>query len=389
MRIAMFSDTFVPDTNGVAVSTYNLFKALNEKGHQCFVVTSNPFSKEVVFKDNVLRIPGVEMKNLYGYHFAAPNTKAWRILRKLKIDVVHIQSEAGMGIFGKGFARTEKIPYVYTYHTMYEDYTYYATKGRMETFAKSIIRRFSRWQAESADEFISPSEKTKVSLREYGVNRYINIIPTGVDFSKFKANKDNEEFLRNYAKEHNLDQTYNLVYVGRVAKEKSIDVIIAGYAKYILNNEKHGTKLVIVGGGPAIPELEEYATKFGIKDDVHFVGKVLPEDIGKYYHLGEIFVSASISETQGLTFMEAMAAERILLCRFDEGLVNVIKNGESGYFFNSEEDFGTMVDKIRALKPKEIRAIKDYANEIVDEYSNERFVARCLHVYERALRNSW
>jgi glycosyltransferase involved in cell wall biosynthesis len=87
--------------------------------------------------------------------------------------------------------------------------------------------------------------------------------------------------------------------------------------------------------------------------------------------------------------MEAMAAERILLCRFDEGLVNVIKNGESGYFFNSEEDFGTMVDKIRALKPKEIRAIKDYANEIVDEYSNERFVARCLHVYERALRNSW
>lgn len=385
----MFSDTFVPDTNGVAVSTYNLFKALNEKGHQCFVVTSNPFSKEVVFKDNVLRIPGVEMKNLYGYHFAAPNTKAWRILRKLKIDVVHIQSEAGMGIFGKGFARTEKIPYVYTYHTMYEDYTYYATKGRMETFAKSIIRRFSRWQAESADEFISPSEKTKVSLREYGVNRYINIIPTGVDFSKFKANKDNEEFLRNYAKEHNLDQTYNLVYVGRVAKEKSIDVIIAGYAKYILNNEKHGTKLVIVGGGPAIPELEEYATKFGIKDDVHFVGKVLPEDIGKYYHLGEIFVSASISETQGLTFMEAMAAERILLCRFDEGLVNVIKNGESGYFFNSEEDFGTMVDKIRALKPKEIRAIKDYANEIVDEYSNERFVARCLHVYERALRNSW
>ena len=385
----MFSDTFVPDTNGVAVSTYNLFKALNEKGHQCFVVTSNPFSKEVVFKDNVLRIPGVEMKNLYGYHFAAPNTKAWRILRKLKIDVVHIQSEAGMGIFGKGFARTEKIPYVYTYHTMYEDYTYYATKGRMETFAKSIIRRFSRWQAESADEFISPSEKTKVSLREYGVNRYINIIPTGVDFSKFKANKDNEEFLRNYAKEHNLDQTYNLVYVGRVAKEKSIDVIIAGYAKYILNNEKHGTKLVIVGGGPAIPELEEYATKLGIKDYVHFVGKVLPEDIGKYYHLGEIFVSASISETQGLTFMEAMAAERILLCRFDEGLVNVIKNGESGYFFNSEEDFGTMVDKIRALKPKEIRAIKDYANEIVDEYSNERFVARCLHVYERALRNSW
>lgn len=385
----MFSDTFVPDTNGVAVSAYNLFRALNERGHFCVVVTSNPFSKEVTFEDNVLRIPGVEMKQLYGYNFAAPNRKALKILRKLKIEVVHVQSEAGMGIFGKSFAKQEKIPYVYTYHTMYEDYTYYATKGRMETFAKSIIRRFSRWQAEIADEFISPSEKTKVSLREYGVNRYINIIPTGVDFSKFRYQKENEDFINNYKIEHNLENTYNLVYVGRVAKEKSIDVIISGYAKYILKTPGHNTKLVIVGGGPAISELEELAIKLKVQDYVHFVGKVLPADIGKYYHLGEIFVSASISETQGLTFMEAMAAERILLCRFDEGLVNVIKNGESGYFFTSEEDFGEKVIKIRALSDEKVRSIKDYANEIVDEYSNERFVARCEHVYERALRNSW
>ena len=389
MRIAMFTDTFVPDTNGVAVSSFNLFRALNDRGHFCVVVTSNPFSKDVTFKDNVLRIPGVEMKQLYGYHFAAPNRKALKILKRLKIDIVHVHSEAGMGVFGKAFARAEKIPYVYTYHTMYEDYTYYATKGRMETFAKSIIRRFSRWQAEIADEFISPSEKTKVSLREYGVNRYINIIPTGVDFSKFKYNPVNDEFIRSYKEEHGLNGTFNLVYVGRVAKEKSIDVIIAGYAKYIAHKPNHQTKLVIVGGGPAIPELEEYAMKLGIKADVHFVGKVLPTDIGKYYHLGEVFVSASISETQGLTFMEAMAAERILLCRFDEGLVNVIKNGESGFFFTSEDDFGEKVDKIRSLDQAKINAIKTFANELVDEYSNERFVVRCEHVYERALRNSW
>lgn len=389
MRVAIFTDTFVPDTNGVAVSSFNLFQSLNNRGHFCVVVTSNPFSKEVTFKENVLRIPGVEMKQLYGYHFAAPNRKALKILKRLKIDIVHIQSEAGMGIFGKSFAKLEKIPYAYTYHTMYEDYTYYATKGRMETFAKSIIHRFSRWQAEVADEFISPSEKTKVSLREYGVNRYVNVIPTGVDFSKFRYNPENDDFINNYKKEHHLDGTFNLVYVGRVAKEKSIDVVIAGYAKYINSKPNHNTKLVIVGGGPAIAELSEYAEKLGVKNDVHFVGKVLPADIGKYYHLGEVFVSASISETQGLTFMEAMAAERILLCRFDEGLVNVIKNGESGFFFRSEEDFGQMVDIIRGLDPVKLQSMKEVANQLVDEYSNERFVARCEHVYERALRNSW
>ncbi len=389
MRIAIFSDTFVPDTNGVAVSTFNLFNALNNRGHFCVVVTSNPFSKEVTFENNVLRIPGIEMKQLYGYNFAAPNRKALKTLRKLKIDIVHVQSEAGMGIFGKSFAKNEKIPYVYTYHTMYEDYTYYATKGRMETFAKSIIRRFSRWQAEIADEFISPSEKTKVSLREYGVNRYINIIPTGVDFSKFRYNPEHDTFLKDYALKHNLAHTYNLVYVGRVAKEKSIDVVIDGYAKYIKSNPDHNTKLVIVGGGPAIQELTELAVKLGVKSDVHFVGSVLPDEIGKYYHLGEVFVSASISETQGLTFMEAMAAERILLCRFDEGLVNVIKDGDSGYFFNSADDFGKMVKKIRDLSPKKVTSIKKEANAIVDHYSNERFVERVLQVYARALRNNW
>lgn len=389
MRIAIFTDTFVPDTNGGAVSSYNLFKALNDRGHYCVVVTSNPFSKEVTFIDNVLRIPGIEMKKLYGYNFAGPNRKAHKILKKLKIDIVHVQNEAGMGIFGKSFARQQKIPYVYTYHTMYEDYTYYATKGRMETFAKAIIRRFSRWQAEIADEFIVPSDKTKVSLREYGVQRYINVIPTGVDFSKFMYNPEDKPFLDEYKKEHGLDGTFNLVYVGRVAKEKSIDVVIRGYALYVKKNLNHNTRLIIIGGGPAIPELEELAEKLQIAPFVHFVGKVLPADIGKYYHLGEVFVSASISETQGLTFMEAMAAERLLLCRFDEGLVGVIRDGESGFFFRNEEDFGEMVKKIRSLSTKEIRNILDEANNIVDYYSNDRFVERCEHVYLRALRNSW
>lgn len=389
MRIAIFTETYIPDTNGVAVSTYNLYRALNERGHYCVVVTTNPFSKEVTFKDNVLRIPGIEMKQLYGYNFAGRNRKANKILKRLRIEVVHVQNEAGIGIFGKSFARQEKIPYVYTYHTMYEDYTYYATKGRMETFAKSIVRRFSRWQAEIADEFIVPSDKTKVSLREYGVHRYINVIPTGVDFSKFRTNPEDEKFINEYKKEHGLDGTFNLVYVGRVAKEKSIDVVIRGYAHYVKDNPGHNSRLVIVGGGPAIPELQDLAEELDISEFVHFVGKVLPTEIGKYYHLGEVFVSASISETQGLTFMEAMAAERILLCRFDEGLVDVIKDEESGFFFRSEEDFGEMVTKIRELNSEKWQEIIDAANILVDNYSNERFVERSEHVYLRALRNSW
>ncbi len=389
LRVAIFSDTFVPDINGVAVSTHNLWKGLRDAGHYAVVVTSNPFSRKVTFEDNVLRIPGIEIERLFGYNFAAPNRKAYRILRNLKINVVHVQNEAGMGIFGKLFARAQKLPYVYTYHTMYEDYTHYATRGKMEPFAKSIIRNFSRWQAESAAEFISPSDKTKVAMREYGVYRYINVIPTGIDFTKFVPQPESLAFAEQYKKAHELDKTFNIVYVGRVAKEKSIDVVLEGYAKYINENENHGTKFVIVGGGPAIPELKAYAEKLSISSFVHFVGRVEPHEIGAYYYLGEIFVSGSLSETQGLTYMEAMAAERLLLCRFDEGLVDVIKEGISGFYFTDATDFGTKLSNVKKLTKAEREKVVAGANKIVDNYSNEKFIERTVEVYHRALRNSW
>lgn len=388
MNIAMFTDTFIPDTNGVAVSSFNLYNGLKALGHKCFVITSNPFSKEVTFEDDIIRIPGLEMK-AYGYHFAAPTTKVSQLLKDIKIDVVHIQTEAGMGILGKFFAKKRKIPFVYTYHTMYEDYTYYVTKGVMDTFAKAAVRRFSKHEATIASEFISPSEKTKVSMFQYGVNRYINVIPTGIDFSKFYPSEESLDFATKYKKQHGLNGTTNIIYVGRVAKEKSIDIVIKGYAKYVKENHDHQTRLVIVGGGPAIDSLKELSQNLGINEYVHFVGKVLPSEIGKFYHLGDIFSSASISETQGLTFMEAMAAHKILLCRFDEGLVNVIDHGNSGYFFNDEDNYKDMLKVILDLNREQKAAMIANSLKIVDKYSNELFVKRCVHVYERALRNNW
>lgn len=389
LRIAIFSDTFVPDINGVAVSTFNLSSSLRARGHYVVVVTSNPYSRKVTLENDVLRIPGIEMKKLFGYHFAPPSRRAYKILKKLNIDVVHVQSEAGMGMFGKWFARLRRLPYVYTYHTMYEDYTHYVTKGKMDPFAKSIIRHFSRWQAESASEFISPSDKTKIALREYGVYRYVNVIPTGIDFTKFSATKESLAFAAEYKAKHKLDRTFNLVYVGRVAKEKSIDVLLKGYAQYIRNTPNHGTKFVVVGGGPAIPELEKQAEGLGIKEVVHFVGRVEPDEIGAYYYLGDVFVSASLSETQGLTYMEAMAAERILLCRFDEGLISVIKDEETGFFFKDEKEFGERLSLVRSLSKEEQKAVINAANTIVDHYSNEKFSERSEEVYYRAIRNSW
>lgn len=389
MNIALFTETFPPEINGVATSTFNLFTVLRKNGHNCYVITTNPFSNRVEMKDNVLRLPGIVLKKLYGYRMAGFfNSSAMVMIRKMKLDVIHIQTEAGCGIFGRIAAHALHVPIVYTYHTMYEDYTYYVTKGHFDRAARGIIRKFSKTMAESCTEFISPSIKTKDIMRSYGVDRYINVVPTGIDFSKFKEESQDWDGISLYKQEHGLSDSFNIISLGRVAKEKSLDVCIKGYAKF-LKTCPYNTRFIIVGDGPARIDLENLVDQLGIRDHVLFAGSVLAEKVPFFYHLGEVFVSASVTETQGLTFMEAMAAHRLMLCRFDENLSGVIKNNETGFFFTGTDDFGEKLEHIHNMGSEEKAKMLAAAMETVDVYSIERFYDNIMEVYHRAIRHSW
>ena len=121
MNIALFSDTYPPEINGVATSTFNLRKTLVEHGHNVIVVTTNPFSKYVTYQDGILRIPGIKLKALYGYRMSMfYNKKAMDILSSFHPEVVHCQTDAGIGIFGGLVASKFHIGSVYTFHTMIE-----------------------------------------------------------------------------------------------------------------------------------------------------------------------------------------------------------------------------------------------------------------------------
>ncbi|HKM11031.1 MAG: glycosyltransferase [Bacilli bacterium] len=391
MNIGLFSETYPPDINGVATSTNALFNVLNAHGHHAYVITTqlSDKEKEVTFEDNIIRIPGFEFKQLYGYRIAGIyNPQAMKIIKQLKLDVIHVQTEAGIGIFGKTIARNLQLPVVYTYHTMYEDYTYYVTRGRIEGFARQVVRNFSRGEAEKATEFITPSEKVKDIIRSYGYEGYINVVPTGVDFSRFEASRINHEKLLEFKKKHNLEDKFILLSLGRVAKEKSIDVLLRGYADY-LKNEITPTHFLIVGLGPALEDLKLLAQQLKIEEHVTFLGPVPPEDTPFYYHLGDLFVSASISETQGLTFMEAMAAGKLLLARYDENLVDVIKDGKTGFFFHNEKDFETQLNKVILLEPSVRDEMIKSAYQLVETYSLPRFYTNIMEVYRRAVRHNF
>jgi|694.fasta_scaffold04853_24 1,2-diacylglycerol 3-alpha-glucosyltransferase len=387
MKIALFTDTYPPEINGVSVSVGLHQKVLLDQGHEVLVITTNPFGKQIVIDAGVIRIPGVELKKLYGYRLSTFfSAKAYQYIRKWQPDVIHIHTDVGIGIFGKITAFFLKVPTVVTYHTMYEDYTHYA--GFLKGLASRVVKQFSKSIAEQCTEFISPSLKTKEKIRSYGVDRFINIVPTGIDFSRFQRTSLDAHKLAEVKKRWILPGEKVLLSLGRVAKEKSMDVILKGFAKVIQSGEDH-IRLLMVGDGPDRHGLIELTNQLGISDKVSFVGAVPILEVPYYYQLADVFVSASLTETQGLTFMEAMVSDRLVLCRFDENLAELIRHQQTGFIFSDEEDFVRQVKTIFNLTKEKRETIKGDVATAVNRYSLPNFYQNLIEVYQRATRQYW
>ena len=391
MNIALFTDTYPPFINGVSTSCYNLATVLRKHGHRVIVVTPRHDNGKLEFVNDVIYMPGLELKKLYGYRLTKFfDKKVMSMLKEFNIDLIHNQTDVTVGMFARRAAKILNVPIVYTYHTSYEDYTYYATKGMMDRVAKKVVRAYSRSIGRNATEFITPSQKTKDYMRNVGHDIYVNVIPSGIDLSMFKRNPEEQERIDAFKKEHNIGKdTKVILLLGRVAKEKSMDVSISNFAAFLKKHPDANVKMFVVGDGPARGELELLAHEKNIASKIDFIGFVPANDVPFYYHLADIYSSASVTETQGLTFNEAMAAGTIILARYDDNLTNVITDSRTGFFFTDESSFIEKLERIFALSDKEKQTIIDEALRVVDEYSIEKFYENIIVVYERALKKYW
>ena len=391
MRIAIFTDTYPPFVNGVSTSCFNLVNSLMAKGHDVLVIAPRFTDGKLEQIGNVLYVPGIYLKKLYGYRLTNMfANKPISIVKKFKPDVIHNQTDFTIGVLARRCAKKLKLPIVYTYHTSYEDYTYYVTHGLVDRFAKRIVRNYSKGLASKMTEFITPSEKTKEYMRLVGSDVYINVIPTGIDFSIFKSDKIDYQKMQEFKKEHKIGpQTKVFLILGRLAKEKSMDVSLRGIAAYHNKHPETDVKVLIVGEGPAHEELQLLAVDLGISNLVDFIGQVSGLEVPFYYNAADIYTSASITETQGLTFMEAMAAGKIVLARFDSNLTGTIVNGKTGFFFTDDGSFVNQVEKILAMSKEQKDAIIKEAYRTVDTYSIDKFYENIVRVYKRAIRKYW
>ncbi|NLB48700.1 MAG: glycosyltransferase family 4 protein [Erysipelotrichia bacterium] len=391
MRIAIFTDAYPPFVNGVSTSSFNLANCLKANGHEVLVVAPRFTDGKLELIDNVLYVPGFYLKNLYGYRMTNIFAyKPLKIIKKFMPEVIHNQTDFTIGFLARRCAKKLKLPIVYTYHTSYEDYTYYVTRGLMDRFAKRFVRLYSKDLAKRMTEFITPSVKTKEYMRSVGSDAYINIIPTGIDFSIFKKEQIDQVKMAEFKKEHRIyPNTKVFLLVGRLAREKSMDVSLKCFAMYHQKYPEVDKKMLILGDGPDKGELKLLIEDLNIRHLVTFLGQVNSLEVPFYYHLVDIYTSASITETQGLTFMEAMAAGKIVLARFDSNLTGTIINGKTGFFFTDESSFVTQVEKIFTMTDEQKEEIINEAYRTVDTYSIDKFYKNILRVYKRAIRNFW
>lgn len=385
MKILITTDTFKPVVNGVVTSTINLYNELKLQGHDVKILTLSNSGETYIDKD----VYYLKSKSIWIYPearratFSITSNNLIKEIIDWKPDIVHSQSEFSTMIIARKITKSLGIPLVHTYHTMYEDYLSYFLKGKVINKARAA--KIIKMLLDKVNMVIAPTDKTKNALINYGVDEPIKIIPTGIDLSRFMIEFSEDEKI-NLRKSIGISKEDKvLVYIGRIAQEKNIEEIIANF-KYIVAGEKKA-KLLIVGGGPYLDVLKEEAYKLNLLDNVIFIGMVKPEDVYKYYKISDMFVTASTSETQGLTYIEALSCGTPVICRYDQCIEDVVIDDYNGYTYSKNEDFISYA--IKLLKDNELR--KEFSSNALSksyEYSSELFGIRVYEVYKEVCEQS-
>lgn len=335
MKILITSDWYTAGTNGVIISVNNLRSELIAAGHDVRVLSFSPTRHSYV-EDGAYCIGSLpfpiypNVRATFAYHH--PYVKE---LISWKPDVIHSQCEFFSMPFAKRISRLTGAPIVHTYHTLYEQYLGYAGLG--ERFGKWLVRVFTKKTMKKVALVIAPTAKTERILQGYDILPPICVLPSGIDLSQHRKRITPEQ-------RASMRQSFGIaanarvmVYLGRLGAEKSVDELLRMFAK--IKDREKDLFLLIVGDGPAMSQLRKESEALGLEGRAIFTGMVESSRVQEYYQLGDVFVCASTSEAQGLTYVEAAANGLPLLCREDLCLGGVLLPGENGFAYNDEDGF--------------------------------------------------
>ena len=372
MNIGFFTDTYFPQISGVSTSIRTLRDQLVKQGHRVIIfTTTDPDANDI--EEDVVRLPSIPFVSFENRRIAYSGfDKAVKIAKQYHLDIVHTHTEFSLGLTGQYVAARLRIPIIHTYHTMYEKYTHYILDGQL--VKPQHVRTMTRVFCQQVHGVITPSLMTYNTLRDYGVTTPMRVIPTGVEIPKYLRQK-RQEMRSEYGFN---DDDFLLLSLSRISKEKNIHDLIEHFDE--IHEVYPQVKMLIVGDGPARCELEALANKKKFGDQIYFLGEVNHDRVSEFYQMADLYVNASDSESQGLTYLEAMVNRLPICARYNDYLADILAySSDLGVLFKTVDDYAPSVinflkahleagqDVIPEQALTEISAVT-FANKVLDFY---------------------
>ena len=376
MRIGLFTDTYFPQVSGVATSIRTLKTELEKLGHTVFIFTTTDKDVNRYEDWQIIRIPSVPFFAFKDRRIAYRGfSTALEIARQYQLDIIHTQTEFSLGLLGVWIAKELRIPVVHTYHTQYEDYVRYIAKGMVirPSMVKYIVRGFMS----DLDGVICPSEIVYDLLMKYKVKVEKRVIPTGIELAKFERPEITSENIADLREKLGIsNQETMLLSLSRISYEKNIQAVLAALPAVL--EENPDVKLVVAGDGPYLSDLKAQAKRLNITDAVIFTGMIAPSETALYYKAADFFISASTSETQGLTYLESLASGTPIIAHGNPYLDNVINDKMFGTLYYEERDLaGAILEAVIATPDLDEKSLATKLYEI----SAENFGRRVYEFY--------
>lgn len=378
------TEFFLPFICGVTTAVLNERKALSELGHEVRILTIGD-SRRSVYDDGVYfikkNIPQLYKDSYATLAFSDPLIEE---IYEWSPNIVHAQSEFFTMIFAKKIARKCHIPMILTCHTDYPAYGVHFVKNKtiwnkvVETYVPKLIR--------AANVVLCSSSKIERLLRSYDIKNPILGIHLGFDFSEFKQELEVDD-KRCLLEQFKLTEAGCIfISICRLSKEKSIDLCIDIFSQ--INEKSKGTRFLIVGDGDDRERLEKIVIDKGLSGAVIFVGAISHEEIWKYYKIGDIFLNASLSETQGLTFLESIASGVPVVCRKDPVLSNFLEDGVNGYSYENPSDCVNICLNLVSNKGR-LDQLKESCSKTIESFSLDVFGKNLERLFLIAIEEQW
>jgi glycosyltransferase involved in cell wall biosynthesis len=382
LHIAFFTNYYHPVVNGVVRSVASFRENLVKQGHNVFVFAQSD-SNYTDSEPFIFRYPSLPLP-LGDISTAIPVSPfVDQLLPILKLDVIHTHHPILLGQTAARKAEELGLPLVFTFHTQYWEYTHYIPFPQevIQDFLKNAVHRWLREFMQKCQHIIIPSESLReILVRDYGLHERYSVIPTGTDLEPFLQADG-----KSLRAQHGWHDEKVLVSVGRLAPEKNWDTLLQAFAKVY---EKHpGVRLVLIGDGTARQTLEMLSAELGITDRVTFTGALPFEQIPRYLKAADLFAFASVTETQGLVTIEAMAASLPVVAVDGPGTRDIVEHGKQGFLVeNDPEALAGALNQLLS-DPQKMKRFSSNALKKARTFDVKELGKQLIGVYEQAIQD--